>query len=131
MKSTCSEKSDNVRKSDQFQKINGAEEEIVIKYEKQLNNSLKQLKKQRKMNDKIVQKLKSTGSQPARLYGVANVPKKDTALRLDFRYLVAVTKTITSLWYHFPTNYRLQTEANTQDDRIALESLSLSNITRR
>ena len=46
--------------SDQFQTFNGAKDETVIKIEKQINNTLEQLMKQRKINDKIYQKLRST-----------------------------------------------------------------------
>ena len=72
-KSTYMEKLDEVLNSDQFQKITGAKDEIVIKNEKEINNSRQQLMKQRKSSDKIYQRLRSTGSQPARLYGLAKV----------------------------------------------------------
>ena len=66
--------------SDQFQKINGAKDDIVIKNEKQIDNSLQQLMKQGKINDKIYQRLRSTGLQSAGLYGLAKVHKKRTPL---------------------------------------------------
>ena len=61
-KSTYREKLDDVLNSDQFQKINGAKDEIVIKDKKQINNSLQQLMKPGKISDKIHQRLRSTGS---------------------------------------------------------------------
>ena len=61
-KSTYRGKLDEVLNSDQFQKFNGAKDDIVIKYEKQINNSLQQLMKQGKNRDKIYQRLRSTGS---------------------------------------------------------------------
>ena len=57
------------------EKIDRAKDELVIKNEKQINNSLQQLMKQGKISDKIYQRLRSTGSQPARLYGLAKVHK--------------------------------------------------------
>ena len=75
-KSTYREKLDDVLNSDQFQKINAAKDEIVIKNEKQINNSLQQLMKQGKISDKIYQGLRSTGSQPAKLFGLAKSHKK-------------------------------------------------------
>ena len=66
-KSTYREKLDWVLNSDQSQKIDGAKDELVIKNEKQINNNLQQLMKQGKIRDKIYQRLRSTGSQPARL----------------------------------------------------------------
>ena len=52
-KSTFMEKLDEVLNSDQFQKINGAKDDIVIKNEKQINNSLQQLMKQGEISDNI------------------------------------------------------------------------------
>ena len=66
---------------------------IVIKNEKQINNSRKQLMKHGKISDKIHQRLRSTGSQPARIYDLAKVQKKINLSDLFFQYLVAVTKT--------------------------------------
>ena len=60
-KSMNSEKLDEVLNSDQFQKINGAKDDIVIKNEKQINKSLQQLMKQGKISDKNYQRLRSTG----------------------------------------------------------------------
>ena len=73
-------KFDEVLNSDQFQTIHGPKDDIVIKDEKQIKNSLQQLMKQGKISDKIYQRLWSTGSQPARLYDLAKVHKKDTPL---------------------------------------------------
>ena len=52
-KSTFMEKLDEVLNSDQFQKINGAKDDIVIKNEKQINSSLQQLMKQGEISDII------------------------------------------------------------------------------
>ena len=54
---------------------------------------MQQLMKQWKINDKFYQGLRSTGPQPARLYGLAKVHKKMHLSDLFFRYLVAATKT--------------------------------------
>ena len=81
-KSTFREKLDEVLKSDQFQKINESKDDIVIKNEKQIKISLQQLMKQGKIGDKIYQRLRSMGSQPARLYGLAKVHTKDIPIRL-------------------------------------------------
>ena len=63
----CVMKKATYTEKDQFQQINEAKDDIVIKNEKQINNSLQQLMKQGKIGDKIDQRLRSTGSQPARL----------------------------------------------------------------
>ena len=72
-KLTYWEKLDDVLNLDQFQKFNGAKHEIVIKNEKQIKNSLQQLRKKGKIIDKIYQRLRSTASLPARLYGLVKV----------------------------------------------------------
>ena len=83
--STYRETLDDVLNSDQFQKINGAKDEIVIKNEKQINKSLQQFMKQEKISIEIFQILNSTGSQPARPYGPAKVHKKRyTSLTCSF-----------------------------------------------
>ena len=55
-KSTYMEKLDEVLNSDQFQKINEAKDDIVIKNEKQINNNLQHLMKQGKISDKFLSK---------------------------------------------------------------------------
>ena len=56
----------------------------MIKNEKQINKSLQKLMRQGIISDKIYQRLRSTGSQPARFYGLAKVHRKDTSLRPVF-----------------------------------------------
>ena len=59
--STYREKLDEVLNSDQFHNTKGAKDDTVIKNEKQINNSMQQLMKKRKISDNIYQRLKSTG----------------------------------------------------------------------
>ena len=53
-KSTYREKLDDVLNSDQFRKVNGAKNDIVIKNEKQINNNLQQLVKQGKLMTEFI-----------------------------------------------------------------------------
>ena len=129
-KSTYREKLDEVLNSDQFEKIDGAKDkdELVIKNEKQINNSLQQLMKQGKISDKIYQRLRSTGSQPAKLYGLAKVLEKDTPLRPvlsipDSSYK-NLNRFLTPFFQKLPG---ANIETNTQDARKALESLTLDS----
>ena len=126
--STYREKLDEVLNSDQFQKIDGAKDQLVIKNEKQINNSLEQLMKQGKIGDKIYQRLRSTGSQPASLYGLAKVHKKDTPLRpvisIPGRSYAKLNRFLTPCLQKLP---RANIETNTQDARKALKSLTLEN----
>ena len=127
-KSTYREKLDEVLNSDQFQKIEVAKDEIVIKNEKQINNSLQNLMKQGKISDKIYQGLRSTGSQPARLYGLAKVHKKDTPLRpvlsIPGSSYENLNRFLTPFFQKLPG---ANIETNTQDARKALESLTLED----
>ena len=125
-KSTYMEKLHEVLNSDQFQKINGAKDEIVIKKEKQI--SLQQLLKQGRTRDKIYQRLRSTGSQPARLYGLAKVHKKDTTLRPDVSIPGSSYKNLNRfLTPFFQKLSGANIETDTQDARKALESLILED----
>ena len=127
-KSTYREKLDEVLNSDQFQKKNGAEDELVIKNEKQINNSLQQLMKQGKIRNKIYQRLRSTGSQPERLYGLAKVHKKDTllwpVLSIPGSSYKNLNRFLTPFFQELPG---ANIETNTQDARKALESLTLED----
>ena len=124
-KSTYSKKHDEVLNSDQFQKIDGANDELVIKNEKQINNSLQQLMKQGKINDKIYQRLRSTGSQPATLHGLAKVHKKNTpVLSIPGSSYKNLNRFLTPF---FPKIPGANIETNTQDARKALESLTLED----
>ena len=127
-KSTYSEKLDEVLNSNRSQKINGPKDDIVIKNEKQINNSLQQLMKQGKISDKIYQRLRSTGSQPVRLYGLSKVQKKDTPLRPVLSKPGSsyenINRFLTSFFCKLPG---ANIENNTQDARKALESLTLED----
>ena len=114
--------------SDQFQKINGGKDDIKIKNEKQIQNSLQQLMKQGKISDKIYQRLRSTVSQPARHYVLAKVNKKDTPLRpvlsIPGSSYENLSRFLTPFFQKLPC---ANIETNTQDARKALESLTLED----
>ena len=124
-KSTYREKLYDTLNSDQIQKINGGKDEIVIKHEKEINNSLQQLMKQGESSDKNYQRLRSTGSQPARLYGLAKVHEKDTPLRPVFSIPASSYENLNRFLAPFFQKLPGANIANnTQDARKALEFLS-------
>ena len=127
-KSTYMEKLDEVLNSDQFQKINGTKDDIVIKNEKQIYNSLQQLSKLGKFSEKIYQRLRSPGSQPARLFGLAKVHKNDTPLRpvlsIPGSSYENFKRFLTPFFQKLPG---ANIETITQDARKALESLTLED----
>lgn len=57
------------------------EKHPVLKEEEKIVHMLKELKDQNKITEKLFDKLKPTGSQPPRLYGLAKVHKPSTPLR--------------------------------------------------
>ena len=53
-----------------------------MKYEKDINKKLFAMKKKDEISEALYTRLRSTGAQPARLYGLAKVHKQGTTLRL-------------------------------------------------
>ena len=131
-KSTYREKPDVLLNADQFQKINEAKDETVIKNEKQINISPQQLMKQGKIIYKIYNRLRSTDSQPARLYRLTNVLKKDTPLRFVLSIPGSSHENLNRfLPPFFQKLLRASIENKKQDARKALETLSFLKITSR
>ena len=84
--------------------------------------------KQGKFNDKIYQRLRSTGSQPARPYGLAKVHKKDTPLRPVLSIPGSSYENLNRfLTPFFQKLAGANIETTTQDARKALESLTLED----
>ena len=64
-----------------MKKIRSNEKSPILKEEERITNVLKDLKSKGKIDDKLFNRMKPTGSQPARLYGLAKVHKQDTPMR--------------------------------------------------
>ena len=65
----------------QFEAINNTVDSVVINIEKDLNINLLSLKKSKDISEHLYSKLRSTCSQPARLYGLAELHRKIIPLR--------------------------------------------------
>ena len=81
---TYNEKLCDITNLPQFQKVHQKrknEKHPVMKEEERVTGTLKQLKDQNKITDSLFDKLKPTGSQPPRLYGLAKVHKTNVPLR--------------------------------------------------
>ena len=74
---TYLDKQNEILSATQFEAFNGKCDDLTIKTEKLINSSLHQLK----VSDKIYHTLRTTGSQPAGLYGIAKLHKNGTSLR--------------------------------------------------
>ena len=79
---TYSDKLNEILSSSQFEPRNGESDDLTTRTEKLINSRLHQLMKQGKIKEKIYHRLRTTGSQPARLYGLAKVHKIGTPLPL-------------------------------------------------
>ena len=77
---TYSDKLNEIMSSSQFEPRNGESDDLTIRTEKLINSSLHQLMNQGKISGKIYQRLRTTGLQPARLYGLAKKHKIGTPL---------------------------------------------------
>ena len=80
-KSTYAERLEKVLDCEPFRKLEKSCDKIVQKKEKELNKELLDMRKKGKIPVKVYKALRSTGLQPARLYGLAKVHKKETPLR--------------------------------------------------
>ena len=87
--------------SNQFVAPIGESDDLTMRAEKLMNRSLHQLKKQRKINEKIYHRLRKTGSQPPSFYGLAKVHKNDTPLRRFQSSPVSSYKNLNKFLSHF------------------------------
>ena len=62
-----------------FSRIELTNDEIVLRKEKDIIGNFLEMKKQDSMKEKNYQKLRLTGAQPARFYGLAKFDKKNHA----------------------------------------------------
>ena len=67
--------------SGQYTAMNNTDDTVVLKIEKDKNKELLSLKNSNDISELLYTKLRSTGSQPANLYGLAKEHKKDATLR--------------------------------------------------
>ena len=80
-KQTYESKLESLLQSAQFVKKDATTDEVILKIEKELNKELLAMNKRDEISDQLYSKMRSTGGQPARLYGLAKVHKDETPLR--------------------------------------------------
>ena len=97
-----------------------------MKKEKELNKELLDMRKKGKIPVKVYEALRSTGAQPARLYGLAKVHKKETPLRpvlsIPGSCYHKLNKFLTPF---FQKIEGANIETNTNDARKTLEQIKL------
>ena len=67
--------------SAQIVKKDATTDEVILRIEKELNKKLIAMNKKDEISDQFFSKMRSTGGQPARSYGLATVHKTETPLR--------------------------------------------------
>ncbi|XP_063727458.1 uncharacterized protein LOC134855008 [Symsagittifera roscoffensis] len=67
--------------SNQFSKSKGTSDAIVLKIEREINKKLLAMRKKDEISESLYTRMRSTGGQPARLYGLTKVHKVNTPLR--------------------------------------------------
>ena len=87
-KQTYESKLESLLQSAQFLKKDATTDEVILKIEKELNKELLAMNKRDEISDQLYSKMRSTGGQPARLYGLAKVHKDETPCNITSRQLV-------------------------------------------
>ena len=80
-KQTYESKLESLLQSAQFVKKDATTDEVILKIEKDLNKELLAMNKRDEISDQLNSKMRSTGGQPARLFGLAREHKDQTPLR--------------------------------------------------
>ena len=81
-KETYEKKLKNLLQAEQFSERKNLKDSVIMKIEKDINKELLAMKKKNEISETLYIRLRLTGAQPARLYGLAKVHKQGTPLRL-------------------------------------------------
>ena len=79
-KETHEKKLKDLLQAEQFSERKNLTDSVIMKIEKDINKELLAMKKKDEVNEAMYDRLRSTGVQPARLYGLAKVHKRGTPL---------------------------------------------------
>ena len=80
-KETYEKKLKDLLQAEQFSERKNLTDSVIMKIEKDINNELLAMKKKDEISEAMYNRLRSTGVQPARLYGLAKVHKQGKPLR--------------------------------------------------
>ena len=80
-KETYEKKLKNLLQAEQFSERKNLTDSLIMKIEKDINRELLAMKKKDEISKAMYTRLRSTGTQPARLYELAKVHKQGTPLR--------------------------------------------------
>ena len=80
-KETYKKKLKDLLQAEQFSEKKNLTDSVIMKIEKDISKELLAMKKKDEISEAFYNRLRSTGAQPARLYGLAKVHKQGTPLR--------------------------------------------------
>ena len=80
-KETYEKKLKDLLQAEQFSERKNLTDSVIMKIKKDINIELLAMKKKDEISEAMYNRLRSTGAQPARLYGLAKVHKQCTLLR--------------------------------------------------
>ena len=125
-KDTYENKLSDTLDSNQFSKSKGTSDAIVLKIERDINKELLAMRKKDEISESLYTRMRSTGGQPARLYGLAKVHKVNTPLKsvlcLPSSSYYNLNKVLAKF---FEKIEGANIETNSLDARESLESINL------
>ena len=80
-KETYKKKLKDLLQAEQFSERKNLTDSVIMKIEKDISKELLAMKKKVRISEALYTRFRSTGAQPARLYGLAKVHKQGTPLR--------------------------------------------------
>ena len=127
-KETYERKLKDLLQAEQFSERKNLTDSVIMKIEKDINKELLAMKKKDEISEAIYNRLKSTGVQPARLYGLAKVHKQGTPLRPVLSLPGSVYDNLSkTLARYFDEIEGANIETNTQMFREILEKTELDS----
>ena len=127
-KKTYERKLKDLLQAEQFSERKNLTDSVIMIIEKDINKELLAMKKKYESSEAMCNRLKSTGAQPARLYGLAKVHKQGTPLRpvlsLPGSLFDNLNKTLAK---YFDEIEGAKIETNTQMARDILEKTELDS----
>ena len=124
-KQTYEPKLESLLQSAQFVKKDATTDEVILKIEKEPNKKFLAMNKRGEISDQLYSKMRSTGGQPARLYGLAKVHKAETPLRPVLSLPGSSYENHNKMLAKFFDNLdEANIETNTKDARKTIESIA-------
>ena len=112
--------------SAQFVKKDATTDEVILKIEKELIKELLAMNKRDEISDQLYYKMRSTGGQPARLYGLAKVHKDEKPVRPVLSLPGSSYEIIIKMLAKFFDNIDgANIETNTKEAREKIENIAL------